>query len=65
MDTVDRKWGTAYLTQGFFTMLGRRMADQVLLVVAEEETREGSGQWRIVAAALNLIGSHALFGRNW
>jgi predicted N-acyltransferase len=34
------------------------MGDDVLLVVAEE-----GGE--VVAAALNLIGSHALFGRNW
>lgn len=35
------------------------MADDVLLVVAEDEAGD------VVAGALNLIGSHALFGRNW
>lgn len=40
--------------------LGEHMAEDVLLVVAEEV--EGG---RMVAAALNLIGSHCLYGRNW
>ena len=34
------------------------MPEQVLLVMAEDGGRP-------VAGALNLIGSHALFGRNW
>lgn len=38
--------------------MGSEMGDDVLLVVAEEE---GSP----VAAALNLVGSHCLYGRNW
>lgn len=61
---ADRKWGSPYLTRGFFTQLGARMADRVLLVLAE--TAEGPpGSGEPVAGALNLIGSHALFGRNW
>lgn len=62
--TVDRKWGTAYLTRGFFEELGRTMGDRVLLVVAEEDGTQGP-EGRLVAGALNLVGSHALFGRNW
>lgn len=34
------------------------MPEQVLLVMAEDGGRP-------LAGALNLIGSHALFGRNW
>lgn len=61
---ADRKWGSAYLTRAFFSELGERMADRVLLVLAE--TADGApGHGRPVAGALNLIGSHALFGRNW
>eukprot|EP00775_Hariotina_reticulata_P008893 gene8893-9070_t len=56
--TVDKKWGSAYLTRDFFQRLGSEMGDDVLLVVAEED---GSP----VAAALNLVGSHCLYGRNW
>lgn len=40
-------------------MLGARMPDRVLLVLAETAGGEP------VAGALNLAGSHALFGRNW
>src|SRR5262249_31270497 len=54
----DRKWGTPYLTREFFSLLGERMADCVLLILAEK-----SG--RTVAGALNLIGSERLYGRNW
>ena len=57
---ADRKWGQAYLTQDFFPCLGKAMADKVLLVMAEDASTN-----KPVAAALNLIGSDALFGRNW
>jgi predicted N-acyltransferase len=36
-NTTDRKWGTPYLTREFFHQLGERMADRVLLVVAESD----------------------------
>jgi len=56
--TSDRKWGEAYLTRRFFDLLGERMAERVLLVMAKK-----SG--RYVAGALNLFGTETLFGRNW
>jgi predicted N-acyltransferase len=58
MDTGSRKWGRPYLTRAFFSELGARMADRVLLVMA----RRG-GRW--IAGALNLIGDDTLYGRNW
>ncbi|WP_420562711.1 GNAT family N-acetyltransferase [Thalassobaculum sp.] len=58
MDTSDRKWGSPYLNRTFFSLLGERMAERVLLVMAERDGRP-------VAGALNLIGSDTLFGRNW
>jgi predicted N-acyltransferase len=58
MDTGSRKWGRPYLNRLFFSLLGERMADKVLLIMAQRE-----GRW--VAGALNLIGGDALFGRNW
>jgi uncharacterized protein len=58
MDTGGRKWGSPYLTREFFSLVSERMADRVLLVMC----RRGH---RYVAGALNFIGSHALFGRNW
>jgi uncharacterized protein len=57
-DTGARKWGRPYLTRPFFSLLGERMADRVLLVLA---SRGG----RPVAGALNLIGADALYGRYW
>jgi uncharacterized protein len=56
--TSDRKWGEAYLTRRFFDLLGERMAERVLLIMAKK-----SG--RYVAGALNLFGTETLFGRNW
>jgi predicted N-acyltransferase len=58
MDTGSRKWGQPYLNRLFFSLLGERMADKVMLVMASRE-----GRW--IAGALNLIGGDCLFGRNW
>lgn len=58
MDTGGRKWGRPYLNRTFFAMLGERMAERVLLVMAKRD-----GRW--IAGALNLIGDHTLYGRNW
>jgi hypothetical protein len=57
-DTGARKWGRPYLTRRFFSLLGERMADRILLVLA---LRDGVA----VAGALNLIGEDALYGRYW
>jgi predicted N-acyltransferase len=56
--TADRKWGDAYLTRGFFDLLGGRMAERVVLIMARKAGR-------YVAGALNLMGRDALYGRNW
>ena len=58
MDTGNRKWGRPYLSRPFFSMLGERMADRVLLIMARR-----NGRW--IAGALNLIGGDCLYGRNW
>ena len=57
-DTGSRKWGRPYLTHGFFPLLGERMGDKVLLILAE---RDGQP----IAGALNLIGADTLYGRYW
>ncbi len=56
--TVDRKWGSAYLTRRFFSLLGERLGDRVVLMLAENAGKP-------VAGALNLAGVEALYGRNW
>lgn len=58
MDTGSRKWGRPYLTRAFYSLIGARMADRILLVMAE---REG----RYVAGAINFIGEEVLYGRHW
>ncbi len=57
--TTDKKWGrSAYLTRRFWPLLGERLGDAVVLMVAE---RDGEP----VAGALNLVGREAIYGRNW
>ncbi len=56
--TVDRKWGSAYLTRKFFPMLSERLGDRVVLMMAESDGVA-------VAGALNMVGDEALYGRNW
>ena len=57
-DTGARKWGRPYLTREAFTLLGERLADRILLVMAFiGETP--------VAGALNFIGPDTLYGRYW
>jgi predicted N-acyltransferase len=58
METGSRKWGRPYLTRSFFSLIGERMARDVLLVMARR-----NGRW--IAGAINFIGSDTLFGRNW
>ncbi len=58
MDTGSRKWGRPYLNREFFSHLSASMADHIVLVMAKR-----AGRW--IAGALNLLGSDALFGRNW
>ena len=57
-DTGGRKWGRPYLNRQFFSLLGERMANDVLLIMARR-----NGRW--VAGALNLIGGDTLYGRHW
>ena len=43
MDTGARKWGRPYLNRLFFSLLGERMADKVLLVMARRGGRYIAG----------------------
>jgi predicted N-acyltransferase len=58
METGSRKWGRPYLTRPFYSMVGEKMRDRILLVMAKR-----NGRW--IAGAINFIGSHTLFGRHW
>ena len=58
METGSRKWGRPYLNRAFYSLIGERMANDVLLVMAKRE-----GRW--IAGAINFIGGDTLFGRHW
>jgi predicted N-acyltransferase len=58
METGSRKWGRPYLNRKFYSLIGERMADRIVLIMAKR-----AGRW--VAGAINFIGSDTLFGRHW
>jgi hypothetical protein len=58
MDTGGRKWGRPYLDRTFYSLVGERMADDILLVMAK---RNG----RYIAGAINFVGGDTLYGRHW
>ena len=58
VDTSARKWGRPYLNRLFFSLIGERMADKIVLIMAKRD-----GEY--IAGALNMLGKDALFGRNW
>lgn len=58
MDTGSRKWGRPYLTREFYSAIGERMPEDILLVMAKHNGR-------YVAGAINFIGSETLYGRHW
>jgi uncharacterized protein len=57
-DTGARKWGRPYLTREAFTLLGERMAERILLVLAYADGQP-------IAGAINFIGPDTLYGRYW
>lgn len=57
-DTGSRKWGRPYLNRRFFSLVGERMAERILLVMAKRNGRH-------IAGAINFIGDRRLYGRNW
>jgi hypothetical protein len=58
MDTGGRKWGRPYLNRDFFARIAESLSDRIVLMLAEKDGR-------LVAGALNLKSSQALYGRNW
>ena len=58
LGTTDRKWGSSYLNRKFFSMLGERMPDKVVLFLAR---RDGN----YIAGAFNILGRETIYGRNW
>lgn len=58
METGSRKWGRPYLTRQFYSLVGEKMRDRIVLIMAKR-----AGRW--IAGAINFKGSHTLFGRHW
>ena len=58
LDTGQRKWGRPYLNRKFFDLMQQTMRDDICLIMAWQDGKP-------IAAALNYIGSSALYGRNW
>ncbi|AWW73032.1 GNAT family N-acetyltransferase [Erythrobacter sp. KY5] len=57
-DTGARKWGTPYLTREAFTLIGERMGEKLVLILAYDDDEP-------IAGALNFVGSDAIYGRYW
>ena len=58
LDTGTRKWGRPYLNRQFFDLMQQTMRNDIVLVMAWMDDTP-------IAAALNFMGSEALYGRNW
>lgn len=58
METGARKWGRPYLNRAFYSLIGERMPERILLVMAKR-----AGRW--IAGAINFIGADTLYGRHW
>ena len=56
--TYRAHFSTPYLNRKFFGLIGERMPENILLVVAEREGKP-------IASALNLFGDATLYGRYW
>ncbi len=56
--TYRAHFSTPYLNRKFFGLIGKRMPENVLLIIAEREGKP-------IASALNLFDEHTLYGRYW
>ena len=57
-DTGSRKGGRPYLTREAFSLLGERMGERIVLILAYDGAEP-------IAGALNFLGRDALYGRYW
>jgi predicted N-acyltransferase len=58
LSTIEKKWGQNYLQRNFFSLLGEKMGNKIVLIAVEENKK-------LVAGALNLRDDNTLYGRNW
>ncbi len=58
LDTGQRKWGRPYLNRAFFSLIGEKLSEKIILIMARRDNR-------YVAGALNFLGDDTLYGRYW
>ncbi len=58
LETGQRKWGQPYLNRRFFSLLGEKMSEKIVLIMCK---REG----KYMAGALNMLSDDTLYGRYW
>ncbi len=58
LDTGSRKWGRPYLTREFYSLIGKKMPEHIVLAMVK---RDG----KYIAGAINFIGDNCLYGRHW
>lgn len=58
LTTCLKRWGEIYLTRTFFSLIGKNMPENLMLVVARRAGRN-------IAGALHVKGKDTLFGRYW
>lgn len=58
LDTSNRKWGQPYLNRIFFSLLGERLSDKIVLIMCKRNDR-------YIAGAMNLLSDDTLYGRYW
>ena len=58
LNTIDKKWGTAYLNRSFFEILSNKIPEKIVLII-------GKRKKDIICGALNFLGDNTLYGRNW
>lgn len=61
--TFDRKWGNPSLTPAFFTEIGEKMGNQMLIVFAYDP-QDDIPDWP-VACSIMFVGGDTLYGRYW
>ncbi len=58
LSTIDKKWGSAYLTEDFFLRIHANMRGQLVMIMAAFENR-------VVAGSIHFHKDDCLYGRYW
>jgi hypothetical protein len=61
--TFAEKHGTATLNEGFFKEVAKKLPDQIVLILADEASRNSGGE--CIAGSLMFASDTTLYGRHW